>query len=34
MQWQNLSPINVFNGNQNYNRPLACIYDQPTNCNH
>jgi len=32
--WQNLSPINVDPSNQNYNRPLACIYDQPTNCNH
>jgi prepilin-type N-terminal cleavage/methylation domain-containing protein/prepilin-type processing-associated H-X9-DG protein len=31
-QWQNLNLL-IDPSNQNYNRPLACIYDQPTNCN-
>ncbi len=30
-QWQNLN-VTIDQGNQNYNRPLACVYDQPTNC--
>lgn len=33
-KWQNLHPAVVDPSNQNYNRPLACIYDQPNNCNH
>ena len=32
-QWQNLRPT-IVQSDQNYGRPLSCIYDQPTNCNH